>query len=109
MRRDLIHEFRSLIPVFSLFFLFSLFVHNHSLSFINQDSQQFTNHYNIKANHSTEFCSACRIGGKIHKNDNMPLLNNVSFKSDIVSYKIILEENDLIYHLFPRSPPLDLS
>jgi hypothetical protein len=109
MRKGLIIKFNKVLPAFSLFFLFSLFVHNHTVSFINQNGQALTKYHNSKVNYSSEFCSACRIGGKIQKNDYILSLNNISFKSNIVSYKIILEDYELIYHLSPRSPPLNLS
>ena len=109
MRKNFLYNSNRLLPLFCLFFFFSLFIHNHPVSFINQNSELIHKYDNSKTNHSTEFCSACRLGGNIHKEDKSIVLNNVSFKSDIVTYKIILEDFDLIYYLSPRSPPFILS
>lgn len=109
MRKALITKFNKIIPAFSLFFLFSLFVHNHAVSFVNQTDQVLTKFHSSKVNHSSEFCSACRIGGNIHKDEKLIVLNNISFKSDIVTYKLILEDFELIYYLSPRSPPFIMS
>lgn len=109
MRKNIFNRFNKLLPAFSLFFLFSLFVHNHAVSFVNQNSQALIKYHKSKVNHSSEFCSACRIGGNIHKDEKLIVLNKISFKSDIVTYKLILEDFELIYYLSPRSPPFIMS
>ena len=56
---------KAYIIFFSILFLFSLFVHNHPLfafESISYENDNLCEH--IKINHSSEFCSACRVDGK---------------------------------------------
>jgi hypothetical protein len=55
------------IIMYSIFFLFSLFIHNHPLSaYENVQYENDSPALHVKFNHNSEFCSACRADGKTH-------------------------------------------
>ena len=52
--------------IFSSYFLFSLFIHNHPVSsseYLQYENDNSSQH--IKSNHNSQFCSACRADGKL--------------------------------------------
>jgi len=94
------------IYAFAAFFVCSLTLHNHAFH-LGTSPEKFSQSKSAYTNHSTEFCSACRLTGNFKPSDSVNTVDSDRL-GNLLGY---LDHNLLIPSLFlesnknPRSPP----
>jgi len=96
-----------LIPGLALFFVLSLSLHSHALYLSIPSGKGFSQSKSAYSNHSTEFCSACRLSGNVKPIDAVNALdsNYLGILIGFLDFNVLIPSLLLESNKAPRSPP----